>query len=205
MDTAEVPCRSCGGSGYSDAALAVKIAGRTIADIATLPVVEALKAFSDDSAIAAPLERMRDVGLAYMRLGQQLNSLSGGERQRLRLADELGRESSTYLLDEPTSGLHMADVDHLLGLFDQLIESGKSLIVVEHNLQVISKADWIVEMGPGPGKRGGRVIFKGSPKEMLRSKQSITGPFLKGYLEGQDWRRSRQWQASGPTVRSTDG
>jgi excinuclease UvrABC ATPase subunit len=184
MDAVETTCKRCEGTGYSDEALAIKVSGKTIAEIAALSVVEGQKVFEKETAITAPLKRMQQVGLGYMSLGQQLNSLSGGERQRLRLADELGRDSAIYLLDEPTSGLHMSDVENLLDLFDRLIGDGKSLIVVEHNLQVMSKADWIVEMGPGAGRRGGRVIFEGTPKEMLASKQAVTGPFLDRYLRG---------------------
>jgi excinuclease UvrABC ATPase subunit len=184
MDAVEAPCKRCEGTGYSDQALAIKVAGRTIADVAAMSALEAQEVFENEPTIAAPLKRMEQVGLGYLSLGQQLNTLSGGERQRLRLADELGRESAIYLLDEPTSGLHMADVDNLLDLFDRLIGDGKSLLVVEHNLEVMAKADWIIEMGPGAGRRGGRVIFEGVPQDMLVSKESVTRPFLDRYLKG---------------------
>lgn len=185
MDAVETPCQACGGTGFSDAALAVKVKGRTIADIARMTAAEARALFADDAAICAPLERMEEVGLGYMPIGQQLSSLSGGERQRLRLAAELGRDSAIYLLDEPSSGLHLRDVERLLQLFDRLIERGKSLIVVEHNLDVIAAADWIIEMGPGAGKRGGKVIFEGTPAAMLTSRKSVTGPFLERYLRAE--------------------
>jgi excinuclease UvrABC ATPase subunit len=184
MDAVETPCKRCKGTGYSDEALAVRVAGRTIADVAALSAIEAQEVFRNEPTISAPLRRMQEVGLGYMSLGQQLNSLSGGERQRLRLADELGRQSAIYLLDEPTSGLHMSDVDTLLDLFDHLLGDGKSLVVVEHNLQVMAKADWIIEMGPGAGKHGGRIIFEGTAKDMLLSKKSVTKPFLEKYLKG---------------------
>lgn len=184
MDAVETPCKRCKGTGYSDEALVVRVAGRTIADVAALSAIEAQEVFRNEPTISAPLRRMQEVGLGYMSLGQQLNSLSGGERQRLRLADELGRQSAIYLLDEPTSGLHMSDVDTLLELFDHLLGDGKSLVVVEHNLQVMAKADWIIEMGPGAGKRGGQIIFEGTAKDMLLSKKSVTKPFLEKYLKG---------------------
>lgn len=186
MDAAETECEACQGTGYSDEARAVKVNGQTIADVAGLTAEDAVSVFAEYDNIAAPLRRMVRVGLGYMPLGQQLNSLSGGERQRLRLADELGREGEIYLLDEPTSGLHMSDVDRLLSLFDELIENGKSLIVIEHNLEVIAKADWVVEVGPGAGRRGGKIIFEGSPSEMLRAEQSVTGPYLASYIDQSD-------------------
>jgi excinuclease UvrABC ATPase subunit len=182
MDATEAECEACDGTGYSDEARAVSWQGHSIDRIAGLSVVAAEELFMQEKTIAAPLERMKQVGLSYMPLGQQLNSLSGGERQRLRLAEELGSESRIYLLDEPTSGLHMTDVARLLALFDALIEQGKSLIVVEHNVEVIARADWIIEMGPGAGKRGGKLIFEGTPQDMLAARNSVTGPFLRRYL-----------------------
>lgn len=182
MDAAETTCEACNGTGYSDAARAESWHGYSIDRIAGLSVDDAASLFVSEANIVGPLEQMKRVGLGYMPLGQQLHSLSGGERQRLRLADELGKESSIYLLDEPTSGLHMSDVDRLLALFDALVEQGKSLIVVEHNVEVIANADWIIELGPGAGKRGGKVIFEGTPQMIVSDKRSVTGPFVRKYL-----------------------
>lgn len=184
MDASETVCEACGGTGYSDEALAMKLDGRTIADVAVMTAADARAAFRDDATISLPLERMEEVGLGYMPIGQQLASLSGGERQRLRLADELGRDGSTYLLDEPTTGLHMTDVDRLLKLFDKLIDHGKTLIVVEHNLEIAAKADWVIEMGPGAGRRGGKLVHAGTPESLTLATESITGRFLAKYLIG---------------------
>ncbi|WEK02972.1 MAG: excinuclease ABC subunit UvrA [Candidatus Devosia phytovorans] len=186
MDSEERLCGSCNGSGFSAEALAVRIKGKTIADIALMTAQEARAFFSTFQNICAPLERMKDVGLSYMPIGQSLSSLSGGERQRLRLADELGRDSEVYLLDEPTSGLHMTDVDRLIELIQRLLDRGKTVVVVEHNLEVMAKADWIIEMGPGAGRRGGKITFAGEVAALLDDVKSITAPFLSGYLAGRD-------------------
>lgn len=126
----------------------------------------------------AGLARMEQVGLSYIKIGQRLSTLSGGERQRLKLATELSKNGQIYLFDESTSGLHMADVEHLIHLFNSIVEQGATIIIVEHNLDVIAIADHIIEMGPGAGKRGGKIIFQGSPADMVNNRQSVTGPFL---------------------------
>lgn len=182
MDASETVCEACGGTGYSDEALVVKLDGRTIADVAAMTAADAHAAFHKNAAICLPLERMEEVGLGYMPIGQQLASLSGGERQRLRLADELGRNGTIYLLDEPTTGLHMTDVDRLLHLFDGLLDRGKTLIVVEHNLEIVAQADWVIEMGPGAGRRGGKLVHTGTPESLTRATGSITGEFLAKYI-----------------------
>ena len=118
------------------------------------------------------------MGLGYLTLGQPLSTLSGGEKQRLKLAAELGKAGNIYVLDEPTTGLHMNDVDTLIGLFDRLVDEGSTVIVIEHNLDVVSRADWVIDLGPGAGNDGGRVVYEGSPAGLMKAKGSLTGEFL---------------------------
>lgn len=184
MDNVEMPCDACDGTGFTAAARAVLWQGLNIAQALALSVAAAAQRFAADAAIAMPLQRLAQVGLGYACVGQRLNTLSGGERQRLKLAASLGGVHPLYVFDEPTSGLHMADVARLLAVFDDLTAQGSTVIVVEHNLDVIAHADWLVEMGPGAGKQGGQVIFSGTATEMLASPASVTGPFLKRHLSG---------------------
>ncbi len=125
---------------------------------------------------------MSDVGLGYLALGQPLTTLSGGERQRLKLAIQMGEKGDVYVFDEPTSGLHLADVDHLLGLLDQLVDAGTSAIVIEHHLAVIAHADWIIDLGPGAGHDGGQVVFEGTPADLVAARSTITGQHLAEYV-----------------------
>jgi excinuclease UvrABC ATPase subunit len=134
--------------------------------------------FFTEPAVAKILQGLVDVGLGYLTLGQPLSTLSGGERQRLKLAAELGKSGNIYVLDEPTTGLHMHDVDTLIGLFDRLVDAGSSVIVIEHNLDVISRADWVIDLGPGAGHDGGTVVFEGPPAALAKAKNSLTGQFL---------------------------
>jgi len=134
--------------------------------------------FFSEAAVAKILKGLDDVGLGYLTLGQPLSTLSGGERQRLKLAAELGKEGNIYVLDEPTTGLHMHDVDTLIALFDRLVDAGSSVIVIEHNLDVIARADWVIDLGPGAGQEGGTVQFEGVPAELARAKGSVTGEYL---------------------------
>jgi excinuclease UvrABC ATPase subunit len=129
------------------------------------------------------LDRMADVGLGYVALGQELDTLSGGERQRLKLAIEMSGSTEVYVLDEPTTGLHMQDVDNLIGLLDRLVESGRTVIVIEHNLDVVARADWVIDLGPGGGHDGGRVIFEGTPADLLAAGGSLTGQYLRRRLD----------------------
>jgi excinuclease UvrABC ATPase subunit len=128
------------------------------------------------------LQRLTDVGLGYLRLGQPLPTLSGGERQRLRLATHMGDEGGVYVLDEPTTGLHLADLKQLLALLDRLVDSGKSVIVIEHHLAVIAHADWIIDLGPGAGHDGGRVVFEGPPANLIAAKKTLTGEHLAAFV-----------------------
>jgi excinuclease UvrABC ATPase subunit len=125
---------------------------------------------------------MADVGLGYLTLGQPLTTLSGGERQRLRLAIQMASDGGIYVLDEPTAGLHLADVEHLLALLDRLVETGKSVIVIEHNLAVMAHADWIIDLGPGAGHDGGRIVFEGTPADLVAARSTLTGEHLAAYV-----------------------
>jgi excinuclease UvrABC ATPase subunit len=140
--------------------------------------VEEAQAFFTEKPVRLMLDRLVDVGLGYISLGQELNTLSGGERQRLKLAIEMGPDTDVYVLDEPTTGLHMQDVENLVSLLDRLVESGKSVIVIEHNLDVIARADWVIDIGPGAGHDGGRVVFEGPPAQLAKDRKSVTGQFL---------------------------
>jgi excinuclease UvrABC ATPase subunit len=186
MDTVATPCEECEGKRFQPAVLEYKLARRDIAEVLAMPVEEAEAFFSTgESAIPAAhriLERMADVGLGYLALGQPLTTLSGGERQRLKLAAQMGERGSIYVLDEPTTGLHLADVENLLGLLDRLVDSGKSVIVIEHHQAVMAHADWIIDLGPGAGHDGGRVVFEGTPAELVARRATLTGEHLARYV-----------------------
>ena len=184
MDSVETPCEACDATGFNEDARAISWMGLNIAQVLALPVQQALEHFQRRGDIAEPLTRLSRVGLGYLALGQRLNTLSGGERQRLKLATRLAEGGSLYVFDEPTSGLHMSDVERLLAIFDDLTEQGATVIVVEHNLDVVAHADWLIEMGPGAGKLGGKVIFEGLPEAMTADPASVTGPFLGRHLAG---------------------
>jgi excinuclease UvrABC ATPase subunit len=190
MATVESTCEECEGRRFQASVLEYTLGGRNIAEVLAMSVLDALEYFGDGEA-ATPaahkiLERLADVGLAYLSLGQPLTTLSGGERQRLKLATQLGKggadKADVILLDEPTSGLHLADVDQLLGLLDRLVDSGKSVIVIEHHQAVMAHADWIIDLGPGAGHDGGRVVFEGTPADIVADKSTITGEHLAAYV-----------------------
>jgi excinuclease UvrABC ATPase subunit len=153
-----------------------------------MSVTEAAEFFGSGEARTpaahAILERLADVGLGYVSLGQPLTTLSGGERQRLRLAAQMAERGGVYVLDEPTSGLHPVDVERLLGLLDRLVEAGKSVIVVEHHLAVMAHADWIIDLGPGAGHDGGRIVFEGPPAALVAARSTLTGQHLAAYVGG---------------------
>ncbi|KQQ69180.1 ATP-binding cassette domain-containing protein [Microbacterium sp. Leaf320] len=186
MDTIETPCEDCGGKRFQAAVLEYKLAGKDITQVLDLPVSEARVFFSEGDAklpaAAAILGRLEDVGLGYLSLGQPLSTLSGGERQRIKLAIQMGEKGDTYVLDEPTTGLHLADVQNILGLLDRLVESGKTVIVIEHHQAVMAHADWIIDIGPGAGHDGGRVVFEGSPADLVAAKSTVTGEHLAAYV-----------------------
>lgn len=190
MATVETTCEECEGKRFGASVLQYTLGGRDIAEVLAMPVSEAERYFSDgDAKVPAAqkiLSRMADVGLGYLTLGQPLTTLSGGERQRLKLAAALvdtgAEKSDTLILDEPTTGLHLADVEQLLGLLDRLVDSGKSVIVIEHHQAVMAHADWIIDLGPGAGHDGGRVVFEGTPADLVAERATLTGKHLAEYV-----------------------
>jgi excinuclease UvrABC ATPase subunit len=177
MATVASVCEVCEGRRFTDEVLGYKLRDRSIVDCLRMSVEEA-QAFFTEKPVRLMLDRLVDVGLGYISLGQELSTLSGGERQRLKLAIEMSSDTQVYVLDEPTTGLHMQDVENLVRLLDRLVDAGKSVIVIEHNLDVIARADWVIDLGPGAGHDGGRVIFEGPPVLLARAKESVTGQFL---------------------------
>ena len=189
-------CEECEGRRFQAAVLDYRLGGLNIAEVLDLPVAQAAEFFGSGAgsgagtgeaaipAAAAILGRLDDVGLGYVRLGQPLTTLSGGERQRLKLASHMGEKGQIYVLDEPTSGLHLADVQQLLGLLDRLVDSGKSVVVVEHHQAVMAHADWIIDLGPGAGHDGGRLVFQGTPADLVAAKSTLTGTHLAAYIAG---------------------
>ena len=175
-------CEACEGRRFNDDVLGYRLRGKNIADVLDMSVEDAA-AFFTEKPVRVMLDRLLDVGLGYITLGQMLNTLSGGERQRLKLAIEISGDSEVYVLDEPTTGLHMQDVDNLIGLLDRLVESGRTVIVIEHNLDVVVRADWVIDLGPGAGRDGGRVIFEGRASELIRAEGSLTGEHLRRRVE----------------------
>jgi excinuclease UvrABC ATPase subunit len=175
-------CEVCEGRRFTDEVLGYRLRGRNIVEVLAKPVEEAREFFTE-KPVKVVLDRLADVGLGYLSLGQTLDTLSGGERQRLKLAIEMSGATEVYVLDEPTTGLHMQDVENLVALLDRLVESGKSVIVIEHNLDVVARADWVIDMGPGGGHDGGRVIFEGPPAALIRDEGSLTGQYLARRLE----------------------
>lgn len=192
MATVESPCEECEGRRFQASVLEYTLGGRNIADVLEMSVADALGFFADGEAGTPAahkvLDRLADVGLGYLSLGQPLTTLSGGERQRLKLATRLGDtgadKKDVYVLDEPTSGLHLADVEQLLALLDRLVDSGKSVIVIEHHQAVMAHADWIIDLGPGAGHDGGRIVFEGPPADLVASRATLTGEHLAEYVGG---------------------
>ncbi|MFD9702888.1 ATP-binding cassette domain-containing protein [Lentzea sp. NPDC059081] len=174
-------CEKCEGKRFTPEVLRYTLRGKNISEVLAMSVAEAREFFPSGQARSV-LSRLHDVGLAYLSLGQPLTTLSGGERQRLKLAIHLAEKASTYVLDEPTSGLHLADVDQLLGLLDQMVDAGNTVIVIEHHQAVMAHADWIVDLGPGAGHDGGRVVFSGTPGDLVSTSDTLTARHLKEYL-----------------------
>jgi excinuclease UvrABC ATPase subunit len=185
-------CEECEGKRFEASVLEYRLGGRDISEVLAMSVTEAQTFFGADTgeartpAALAIVERLADVGLGYLSLGQPLTTLSGGERQRLKLATYMAEKRSgppgVYVLDEPTNGLHLADVEQLLGLLDRLVDSGKSVIVIEHHQAVMAHADWIIDLGPGAGHDGGRIVFEGTPTDLVAARSTLTGEHLAAYV-----------------------
>jgi excinuclease UvrABC ATPase subunit len=188
MSGVTTACEDCEGKRFQASVLEYRFGGQNIAEVLNMTVEQALAFFSAGPARTPPaqaiLQRLADVGLGYLRLGQPLTTLSGGERQRLKLATEMGQDGAVYVLDEPTTGLHLADLAQLLGLLDRLVDAGKSVLVIEHHLAVMAHADWIIDLGPGAGHDGGRVVFEGTPAALVAGNATLTARHLAGFLSG---------------------
>ncbi|MEV4535020.1 excinuclease ABC subunit UvrA [Asanoa sp. NPDC049518] len=186
MATVESTCEECEGKRFQASVLEYRLGGRDISEVLAMSVTEAEEFFSKGEANTPAahkiLDRLADVGLGYLRLGQPLTTLSGGERQRLKLATHMGEKGGVYILDEPTTGLHLADVEQLLGLLDRLVDAGKSVIVIEHHQAVMAHADWLIDLGPGAGHDGGLVVFEGTPADLVAQRSTLTGEHLAAYV-----------------------
>jgi excinuclease UvrABC ATPase subunit len=177
LDGVKLPCETCQGRRFKDEVLAYRVNGKSITDVLALTVTQALEFFTQKE-IVRKLEAMRDVGLGYLTLGQPLSTLSGGECQRIKLASELHKNGNVYVLDEPTTGLHMSDLTQLMAIIDRLVDAGNTVIAIEHNLDVIRRADHVIDLGPEGGSKGGRVIFEGTPRQLMDAPGSLTGEHL---------------------------
>ena len=179
-------CEVCEGKRFEPDVLEYTFGGKDISEVLAMPVTEAEEFFADGDAATPAAHKilvgLADVGLGYLTLGQPLPTLSGGERQRLKLATHLAEKGGVYVLDEPTAGLHLADVEQLLGLLDRLVDSGKSVIVIEHHQAVMAHADWIIDLGPGAGHEGGRIVFEGTPADLVAARSTLTGEHLAAYV-----------------------
>ncbi len=186
MATVESTCEECEGKRFQASVLEYTLGGRNIAEVLAMSVAEAEKFFDDGEARTPAahkiLDRLADVGLGYLHLGQPLTTLSGGERQRLKLATQMAEKGDVYVLDEPTTGLHLADIENLLGLLDRLVDSGKSVIIIEHHQAVMAHADWLIDLGPGAGHDGGRIVFEGTPADLVADRSTLTGEHLAAYV-----------------------
>jgi excinuclease ABC A subunit len=177
LDGVKLQCNACEGRRFKDEVLAYRVDGKSITDVLAFTVVQALEFFKQKE-IVRKLEAMRDVGLGYLTLGQPLSTLSGGECQRIKLASELHKSGNIYVLDEPTTGLHMSDLTQLMTIIDRLVDEGNTVIAIEHNLDVIRRADHVIDLGPEGGSKGGRVIFEGTPRQLMHAPGSLTGEHL---------------------------
>jgi excinuclease UvrABC ATPase subunit len=179
-------CEECEGKRFQAEVLGYRLGSRNISEVLAMSVSEAAEFFGSAEANTPAAQRilthLADVGLGYLSLGQPLTTLSGGERQRLKLATHMAEKGGVYILDEPTAGLHLADVAHLLGLLDRLVDSGKSVIVIEHHQAVMAHADWIIDLGPGAGHDGGRIVFEGTPADLVAASSTLTGQHLAAYV-----------------------
>jgi len=193
-----VPCDVCGGKRYNRETLEIRYKGHSIHDVLEMTVEDAAVLFENVPAISRKLDTLIDVGLSYIKLGQSATTLSGGEAQRVKLSKELSRRDTgrtLYILDEPTTGLHFADIEHLLSVLHRLRDDGNTVVVIEHNLDVIKTADWVVDLGPEGGHRGGQIIAQGTPEDIAAMPQSHTGHFLSQLLDAQNKRAKKRKQA----------
>jgi excinuclease UvrABC ATPase subunit len=177
LEGVKLPCEVCGGKRFKDEVLVYTLNGKSIADVLNMTIHQA-RTFLKMKEVQSKLQALSDVGLDYLTLGQPLSTLSGGECQRIKLASELHKRGSIYVMDEPTTGLHLSDIGRLLTIMNQLVDGGNTVIVIEHHLDVIRNADWIIDMGPEGGNKGGKVIFEGTPRELLGAKHSLTSQYL---------------------------
>jgi excinuclease ABC A subunit len=189
LEPVKTICETCNGKRFKEEVLEYKLKGRSITEVLEMTAEEAVD-FFDKKDLKRKLQAIHDVGLDYLTLGQPLSTLSGGECQRIKLASNLHKEGSIYVLDEPTTGLHMSDTGHLLEIMNRLVDGGNSVIVIEHNLDVIRNADWVIDMGPEGGKKGGEVIFTGTPADLLHAPGSLTGKYLAAQLKAEGELRS---------------
>ena len=181
------PCPVCSGTRYNSKTLEIKYREKNIAEVLSMTVDEAQEFFSDDMQVSRALSVLHEVGLGYLRLGQPATELSGGEAQRIKLATELqrvGKANTLYILDEPTTGLHPSDVEKLIVQLNRLVEAGNTVIVVEHDMAVVAQSDWVIDIGPGAGEEGGKVVCEGRPEVVAGNKKSLTGRYLKKFLGG---------------------
>ena len=177
LDDAKTPCDVCGGKRFKDEVLAYQYKGKSITEVLALTMSEA-NAFFKLPEIAGKLQALNDVGLEYLTLGQPLSTLSGGECQRIKLASELHKKGSLYVLDEPTTGLHISDITRLQMLIDRLVSEGNTVITIEHNVDIIRQADWIIDLGPEGGDKGGTIMFEGTPADLLKNKKALIAAYL---------------------------
>jgi excinuclease ABC subunit A len=177
----QVPCEECNGKRYNRETLEVRYRGKSISDVLDMSIEDAVAFFEPIPAIYRKIKTLQEVGLGYIRLGQSSTTLSGGEAQRVKLATELSKKdtgNTFYILDEPTTGLHFEDINVLLGVLNRLVDHGNTILVIEHNLDVIKLADWVIDLGPEGGSGGGQILFEGTPEELVKVKNSHTGKFL---------------------------
>ena len=177
MDAIETTCEACGGLRYSNEVLSYKVNGMNIAEVMDMTANKASEMFAG-TVIAEKLEPLRKVGLGYLHLNQSLSTLSGGELQRIKLASYLRDAGKIFIMDEPSDGLHLNDIKRILDLFDTMVEAGNTIFLIEHNLEMLKQCDYLIELGPGGGAMGGKVIFTGSPKQLLTCKESVTAPYF---------------------------
>ncbi len=177
LDSVKTVCDECDGKRYHAEVLELKFQGKSIADVLDMTINQATEFFKSAN-IKKHLHILQEVGLGYLKLGQSLSTLSGGESQRLKIANELKKEGNIYIMDEPTTGLHMSDIDNFYRIIRSLVDNHNTVVIIEHNLDIIRYADWIIDMGPEGGKNGGELIFQGTPEELVKCERSITGKYL---------------------------